>query len=134
MRRLIPLLLLALMLTGCGAASETGPSTAAPTSGVRLVQPSTAIQLIQEGYVVIDVRTPQEFAAGHLAGARNLDVQSPDFADQVAQLDRAGRYLVYCRSGNRSAAAAEQMKRVGFGNVADAGGFDQLVAAGAQTA
>lgn len=48
---------------------------------------------------MIDVRTPAEFASGHLEGAINIDVQSPDFDQQVAQLDPSATYLVYCRGG-----------------------------------
>ena len=76
---------------------------------------------------VIDVRTAEEFATGHLDGALNFDVQSSNFADQVSALDPAANYVVYCRSGNRSTAAIESMKALGFtgtlingGAVADA--------------
>lgn len=76
---------------------------------------------------VIDVRTAEEFATGHLDGALNFDVQSSNFADQVSGLDPAANYVVYCRSGNRSTAAIESMKAMGFtgtlingGAVADA--------------
>lgn len=64
--------------------------------------------------VVIDVRTPAEFASGHLEGAVNIDVQSPDFAQQIMALDPTGEYLVYCRSGNRSSQAIAQMTQMGF--------------------
>lgn len=64
--------------------------------------------------VVIDVRTPAEFASGHLEGAVNIDVQSPDFAQQIMALDPTGDYLVYCRSGNRSSQAIAQMTQMGF--------------------
>ena len=57
---------------------------------------------LAEGTVIIDVRTPGEFASGHLEGALNIDVQSPDFAAQVSQLDPTQEYFIYCRSGNRS--------------------------------
>ena len=70
---------------------------------------------------VIDVRTPAEYAEGHLEGALLMDVQGMDFAAKVATLDPAGNYVVYCRSGNRSAAAIEQMKAMGFTNLTDGG-------------
>jgi phage shock protein E len=70
---------------------------------------------------VIDVRTPAEYAEGHLEGAVLMDVQGSDFAAKVATLDPAGNYVVYCRSGNRSAAAIEQMKSLGFTNLTDGG-------------
>jgi rhodanese-related sulfurtransferase len=82
---------------------------------------------------VIDVRTPQEFAAGHVAGATNINVEAADFGDRIATLDAGDPYVVYCRSGRRSAVAADLMKTAGFTDVADAGGLDALIAAGAAT-
>jgi rhodanese-related sulfurtransferase len=70
---------------------------------------------------VIDVRTPAEFAEGHLEGSVLMDVQGADFAAQVATLDPAGNYVVYCRSGNRSAVAIAQMKSLGINNLTDGG-------------
>ena len=70
---------------------------------------------------VIDVRTPMEFAEGHLEGAINIDVQTMDFASRIQELDVAGTYVIYCRSGNRSGAAIEQMKTMGFSNLTNGG-------------
>ena len=69
---------------------------------------------LSEDTVIIDVRTPAEFATGHLDGAVNIDVQSPDFAAQIMELDPSGEYFVYCRSGNRSGQAIAQMNQMGF--------------------
>ncbi len=73
--------------------------------------------------VVIDVRTPAEYDAGHLEGAENIDVQSGDFDARMAALPTSGNYVVYCQSGNRSAAAVARMSDLGFSNVTDAGGM-----------
>ena len=75
------------------------------------------------GSVVIDVRTPQEYAEGHLQGAMNIDVQSGSFEQQVSELETGGSYVVYCRSGNRSARAADLMAKLGFQHVVNAGGL-----------
>ncbi len=76
------------------------------------------------GATVVDVRTPTEYAEGHLAGAVNIDVSdAPVFAAGVAEFDPDAPYIVYCRSGNRSAAAAAQMTDLGFTDVIDAGGL-----------
>lgn len=72
---------------------------------------------------VVDVRTPAEFAAGHLHGAVNMDVQSATFASQVSKLDKNGTYVVYCKSGNRSTQAINQMKAMGFTNLINGGGL-----------
>lgn len=73
--------------------------------------------------VVVDVRTPAEFAEGHLEGAVNIDLQSGSFEQQIAALPADGSYLVYCRSGNRSAQAVGIMAELGFEAVVDAGGL-----------
>ncbi|MDN4472887.1 rhodanese-like domain-containing protein [Demequina zhanjiangensis] len=67
-----------------------------------------------DGVTIIDVRTPAEFAEGHLPGAVNIDVSAATFADEIAQLDPDADYAVYCRSGNRSRAAIETMQGAGF--------------------
>jgi len=69
------------------------------------------------GLVILDIRTPDEFNAGHLAGANNLDFYEPDFAASLDELDKDLPYFVYCRSGNRSATAIETMKDLGFTEV-----------------
>lgn len=95
---------LSLALTGC--ASDDNSSTELPSNSV-----------------IIDVRTPAEFAEGHLEGAINIDVSAAGFADQVAALDQKVPYVVYCRSGNRSASAVATMRSLGFTEVTDAGGM-----------
>ena len=66
------------------------------------------------GTTLVDVRTPEEYAQGHLPGAVNIDVSSPDFAARLATLDPAAPYAVYCHSGNRSGAAVAEMAAMGF--------------------
>jgi phage shock protein E len=75
--------------------------------------------------VIIDVRTPQEFAEGHLVGAINIDVQSPDFRDRVLAFDTAGEYFIYCRSGNRSGQAINQMFQMGFTDMTNGGSVQE---------
>ncbi|HEX6129979.1 MAG TPA: rhodanese-like domain-containing protein [Candidatus Limnocylindria bacterium] len=125
MRSLLPLLVI-LLLAGIVAAS------CSPTTGVRTMSAADAVGEI-ESRTVIDVRTPAEVAQGMIAGAINIDIGSPDFRARIEALDRDGRYLLYCRTGNRSAQAASVMRDLGFTDVVDAGGFDALVAAGAPT-
>ena len=64
--------------------------------------------------VILDVRTPQEWGFGHLKGSINLDFKSPSFRDQIARLDRGNAYLIYCRTGVRSARALLLMRALGF--------------------
>ena len=76
--------------------------------------------------VVIDVRTPEEYGAGYLDGAKNIDIYAADFKDQIGSLDRDDRYVVYCRSGNRSGQAKEIMEQMGFTDVTNAGAYEDL--------
>jgi phage shock protein E len=115
----------ALALVACSA-------PAADTSGVRTASADEAVAELA-ARTVIDVRTPAETAEGMLAGALNIDISGADFRERIAALDRDGRYLLYCRTGNRSAQAAALMRELGFRDVIDAGGYDALVAAGAPT-
>lgn len=78
---------------------------------------------------IIDVRTPEEFAAGHVQGARNIGLADPTFAEDIAALPSTGTYLVYCRSGNRSAQAAAAMEAIGL-SVVDGGALEDLRRAG----
>jgi phage shock protein E len=64
--------------------------------------------------VIIDVRTPEEFAQGHILNSLNIDVANANFISEVSQLDKTKTYAVYCRSGNRSAVATAEMEKLGF--------------------
>jgi phage shock protein E len=67
--------------------------------------------------VVLDVRTPREFAAGHIPGAINIDYNSPDFAKKVNELDKSKTYLVHCAAGVRSAKACQIMDKAAFSHL-----------------
>ena len=75
--------------------------------------------------VVIDVRTPMEYADGHVEGSLNLDVESGTFESSLESLDKELTYLVYCRSGRRSAIAANLMRERGF-EVFDLGSIQNM--------
>lgn len=89
---------------------------------------------VGEDDVVLDVRTPGEYAGGHLAGSENVDLMATDFRERIGGLDRDRTYYLYCRSGNRSGQAAQMMRQMGFERAYNVGGFDQLAKAGAETA
>jgi phage shock protein E len=117
---------LALIVAGCGGGSSSATSqetTTAESSAVTLVSPTDAQTLIESGDVeVVDVRTPEEYAEGHIEGATLVDFYEPDFADRIAELDRGQEYVVYCRSGNRSSQATALMAEQGFAAVNDVDG------------
>ena len=77
---------------------------------------------VTSGTVIVDVRTAEEYVGGHLQNAINIDVQSPAFDTLIAALPIDGDYIIYCASGNRSAAAVTRMAELGFTSLTDAGG------------
>lgn len=128
----------ALTLAACGGSDDASPTTeavevsdgaeAAPdaaAAGVRVVSPEDAANTIEDpppGLVVLDVRTPEEYAEGHIDGSTLLDFYEADFGEQLAELDREVPYVIYCRSGNRSGETREMMVELGFTDVEDVGG------------
>jgi rhodanese-related sulfurtransferase len=120
---LVLVALAAIVIAGCSGSSPAAVQTVDGTKAVGMLESRT----------IIDVRTPAEFAAGHVAGALNIDVEAGDFAEKIATLDKEAPYLLYCRSGRRSAIAAEEMAKAGFTDIVDGGGMADLVAAGAPT-
>lgn len=100
----------AISLTACSSDAAEGPPA---FDGSHVSADAFAAAAEVEGVTVIDVRTPEEFAEGHLPGAVNVDVEAASFPAQVAQLDPDAQYAVYCRSGNRSRAAIDFMTQAG---------------------
>jgi rhodanese-related sulfurtransferase len=99
-------------------------ATAPLAAGARFqeVTVNQARELIQKRarnpqFVILDVRTPEEFAQGHLSGAVNVNLMAPEFERRLGALDRGQTYLVYCRTGSRSAKAIQAMERLGFRSV-----------------
>lgn len=135
-KRFTPLALaLAFILVSAACGSDTTDSSAddeapmtdqpAALDGVSVVSPDEAAVILAhppDDLVVLDVRTAEEFAEGHLSEATMLDFYAPDFADRLAGLDRNVPYLVYCRSGNRSGQTRALMDDLGFTQVADVDG------------
>ena len=72
-----------------------------------------------DSFVILDVRTPEEFAADHIAGAINIDYFSDTFWLHIAALDKNKTYLVYCKSGGRSGRVTEGMIDLDFESVYD---------------
>lgn len=116
---------LALVVLGCGDDDSAGSGGSdVPAAGQEAAQ-----EALDADRTVIDVRTPEEYAVGHVEDAELIDVQSADFNQRIAELDPDGEYVVYCRSGNRSAAAAATMTDAGL-DVWDGGGLGDMESAG----
>ena len=100
-------------------------------NAVQTVDPSTfATQVQTPGITVVDVRTPAEYASGHIQGATNINWEG-DFQSGIANLDKTKTYAVYCHSGNRSAQATQAMADAGFTHIYNLdGGILNWIAAG----
>lgn len=73
-----------------------------------------AVEMAREGVQLVDVRTPAEFAEGHIPGAVNMDVNGAEFDTQIATLDAERPVALYCRSGRRSKLAADKVAKAGY--------------------
>lgn len=116
---------LSVALVACGGtATEVAPQDQAAVQTIELFSPSDASTYLSENpeAVILDVRTPEEFAEGHLEGAVNIDFYAANFQDTLSQLDTGEDYVVYCRSGNRSGQTATMMEELGFVTVHDVDG------------
>lgn len=113
------LLALALVLTGV-------TNFAPKTTGYRQVTTEEAVNIMQteENYVILDVRTAQEFASGHIPGAALLPNETIGTEDIPLLHDKDQLILVYCRSGNRSKQAAEKLAQLGYTNIVEFGGIN----------
>ncbi|RIJ78762.1 rhodanese-like domain-containing protein [Nakamurella silvestris] len=113
-------LALALCLSACAAGVSApvlspGSVTSAAPSAPTTEETSTVSR------TVVDVRTPEEYTAGHLDGAVNISLAATDFRQRIDALPKDGNYMVYCRTGVRSAEATSIMKSAGFTDVTDGG-------------
>ena len=122
-RRWLVLLALLCLLTGCGAARDAAPAADAP--GYRQITQEEAARIMetQRDYRIVDVRTPEEFAAGHIPGAINVPNELIGCDDPEALPDRDQLLLIYCRSGRRSKEAAQKLASIGYTNIAEFGGI-----------
>lgn len=109
-----------LVLTGCSSSGSTNLSAT-----------EFQAKTLESGVITLDVRTPGEFMEGHLVNAINIDVENASFASEIAKLDKAATYAVYCRSGRRSAIAVSSMKDAGFSKLFNLNaGIQEWAAAG----
>ena len=119
MKSLIPFFLSLLLLAGCAAPAESEAS-------YRQIGMDEAIAMMEEenDYIILDVRTPEEFADRHIPGAVNIPNETIG-TEEIPELpDKEQLILVYCRSGNRSKQASEKLVRLGYTNIVEFGGIN----------
>lgn len=114
MKKLIATFAALILLAGC---SSTGSATT-----VNLNVSEFSQKITEPDVIILDVRTPEEFASGHIEGALNIDFNSGDFANEITRLNPSENYAIYCRSGSRSGQAASIMHKAGFHDVSNLNG------------
>jgi rhodanese-related sulfurtransferase len=102
----------ALTLGACGGTATADKLDTVPVGDIQEL-----VDAPPEGLVVLDIRTAEEFATGHLENAVNIDYYAADFENQLSQLDLEVPYIMYCNSGNRSSNALALMDSLGFTEV-----------------
>ncbi len=120
--RLKNFMVLALSVSPVIGIALTGGCVLNGTATIEDITPQEAFTLIQSNqnnpdFVIIDVRTPQEFAEGHIENASNIDFYSATFREELDNLDKNKTYLIYCRSGSRSGSALDIMAEHDFSEV-----------------
>lgn len=119
MKKLIPILLSALMFTGCAGTSNN------QTNIYRSITIDEAVTMMAQetGYIILDVRRSDEFAAGHIPNAINVPNESIGTSEIPKLPNKDQLIMVYCRSGRRSKEASEKLVKLGYTNVVEFGGI-----------
>ena len=119
MKKLMPIILSALMLTSCAGTSNNKTNT------YRSITMDEAVTMMAQetGYIILDVRRPDEFAAGHIPNAINVPNETIGTAEIPELSDKNQLIMVYCRSGRRSKEASEKLVKLGYTNIVEFGGI-----------
>ena len=119
MRKLIPFLLSLLLLAGCAA-----PVGSEASYQQISMDEAIAIMESESDYMILDVRTPEEFADKHIPDAINIPNETIGTEDIPELPDKDQLILVYCRSGNRSKQASDKLVDLGYTNIVEFGGIN----------
>ena len=116
MKKLVSILLFILLLTGCAGAGNQ-------TDSYRQIGMNEAVTMMEQesGYIILDVRTPEEFAEAHIPNAINVSNESIGTDDIPELPDKDQLTMVYCRSGRRSKEAAGKLVKLGYTNIVEFG-------------
>ena len=119
--KVVPILFVILLLAGCVATTRDENE-----ANYKQITMSEAVEIMgnESDYIILDVRRPDEFAAGHIPNAVNIPNESID-SNEITELpDKDKLILVYCRSGNRSKQASQKLVKLGYTNVLEFGGIN----------
>ena len=118
MKKLIPILLSTLLFTGCASSNNQANTYRSIT-----MDDAVTMMAQETGYIILDVRRPDEFAAGHIPNAINVPNESIG-TDEIPELPNKDQLImVYCRSGRRSKEASEKLVKLGYTNIVEFGGI-----------
>ena len=102
-----------LMLPSCSAQQDQNFTALSPKEASNLIEKHTG----DSDFVILDIRTPGEYQSGHIKDSIMIDYYSKTFTDEIGRLDKKKSYLVYCRSGNRSARSMDLFKKLQFNKI-----------------
>lgn len=119
MKKLIPIFLSGLLFTGCAGTSNNHTNT------YRSITMDEAVTMMEQEneYIILDVRRPDEFAAGHIPGAINVPNATIGTTEILELPEKDQLIMVYCRSGRRSKEASEKLVKLGYTNIVEFGGI-----------
>lgn len=117
-KRLLPFVISMMLLSSCTTHGDH-------VNSYRQISMDEAVEMMKKesGYIILDVRRPDEYAEGHIPGAINLPNEDIGTAEIPKLPDKAQLILVYCRSGRRSKEASEKLVKLGYTNIVEFGGI-----------
>ena len=117
-KRLLPFVLSLMLLSSCGNAGSS-------SLGYRQISMNEAVKMMKDekNYIILDARRPDEYAEGHIPGAKNIPNEKIGTAEISELPDKSQLILVYCRSGRRSKEASEKLVKLGYTNIVEFGGI-----------
>ena len=119
MKTILKLSLILFFTISIVACNNKQPSKTTTQFGEINVIPPAEFKEKSLNQTIVDIRTPEEFAEGHIEGAVNINLFDKDFLDQISQFDKSKPIFLYCRSGNRTSSASKKIADLGFEQVYD---------------
>ena len=120
MKKIVMILLVILLFAGCAQAKESVQEAVYMNIGA---EEAKKIMDTEEGYIILDVRSQEEFDQGHIPGAILIPDNEIEAKAETVLTDKNQQILVYCRSGRRSKLAAEALVKLGYTNIKEFGGI-----------